>query len=121
MVIRGMNFCTCTSNAIFDQLRKKQHYQKHRTQFGHEQPEGGGTEEPDELGMDQQHLRKALGQLLEHERLCIEAIFFEELSYKEIMKRHGWSFNQLRGTRERALKKLRDLLSHDFNAYFHSQ
>ena len=75
-------------------------------------------EEQNHLGMDKHHLQTALESLPEHERLCIEAIYLEGLSYKEVMERHRWTFNKLRGTRERALKKLRNLLKQEFTTYF---
>lgn len=67
--------------------------------------------------MDLNGLKKAIANLSEKERLIVEAIYFQEMSYQEIMETYGWSFNQVRGTRDRAMKKLKAVLEADFSDY----
>ncbi|HHG84462.1 MAG TPA: hypothetical protein ENJ82_06920, partial [Bacteroidetes bacterium] len=60
----------------------------------------------------------ALKSLKDEERLCIRMIYLEELSYQEVMAQTGYSFNQVRGYRDRAVRRLRTLLQDDFADYF---
>lgn len=60
-----------------------------------------------EKRMDQTHLLKALDDLKENERKCLEMLFFQDCSYAEIMSQTGFTFNQIRGLKDRSLKKLK--------------
>jgi len=60
-----------------------------------------------EKQMDQVHLLKALDDLKENEQKCLEMLFFQECSYAEIMVQTGLTFNQIRGLKDRSLKKLK--------------
>ncbi len=52
-------------------------------------------------------LSNTLKLLNEHERNCIDLIYLQEKSYHEVMQTTGLTFNQLRGLRDRAIRKLR--------------
>ncbi len=94
-------------NAIIDQLRSKHSRDRHQEQFGLQavlSEEQSHDFEADSVGL-------ALKQLSEQERTCIEAIYLQETSYQDIMQEHGYTFNQVRGYRDRGIRKLRELLS----------
>jgi RNA polymerase sigma-70 factor, ECF subfamily len=65
-------------------------------------------EEPE---LDQ--LLNSLNILNENERKCLEEIYLREKSYKETMDTHNWSFNEIRGYRDRAIRKLRKYLNEE--------
>lgn len=67
--------------------------------------------------LDLNGLKKAIANLSEKEGQIVEAIYFQDMSYQEIMEAYGWSFNQVRGTRDRAMKKLKAVLEADFSDY----
>ena len=67
--------------------------------------------------MDKKLLDHALNQLNEKEKKCIELLYYESKNYNEMIKETGWTFNQIRGTRERALKKLKELISTELREY----
>lgn len=52
-------------------------------------------------------LEAALGRLSEEEERAVRGVYLEEKSYQELMAETGWSFNQLRGYRQRGMQKLR--------------
>lgn len=61
--------------------------------------------------LDKDVLNNALGALSADERACLQHIYFEGKSYNEIIQETGWAFNKIRGLRDRATKKLRDIVS----------
>lgn len=63
-----------------------------------------------ERQLDDIHLKSAIADLNERERACIEMLYYEESSYAEIMKATGLNFNQVRGLKDRTLKKLKERL-----------
>ena len=65
-----------------------------------------------ESDLDNEHLKQAMDSLNERERICLEMLYFEERSYADIMKATGLTFNQVRGLKDRTLKKLREQLNH---------
>ena len=62
-----------------------------------------------------QHLEAQIPELLQHlnsdESACLEAIYLKGHNYQEVMASHGWTFNQVRGYRDRGIRKLRQLLT----------
>jgi len=64
--------------------------------------------------LDKDRLYKALDVLPEHERKCVQLLYMEGKSYNEIIGETGWTFNQIRGMRDRATKRLREALSMEF-------
>lgn len=66
-------------------------------------------------GIDNKLLHQALDALSEKEALCIKLVYLEAKSYREIMTETGWTFNQIRGLRERATKKLKTMISDEFD------
>ncbi|MEO0473288.1 MAG: sigma-70 family RNA polymerase sigma factor [Bacteroidota bacterium] len=106
---------TTVNNRLHDMGRKTKVRQLYKSQLKE------GTDEIEgRLGqsMDNHHLIKAIGQLSEKEKTCIMMIYFEEKSYHDIMEELDWTFNQVRGTRERAIRKLREALGAEFSGYF---
>lgn len=75
-------------------------------------------EENLDFGMDHHLIQSALGMLSEKEQQIIHDLYFEEKSYQDIMDEMGLTFNQVRGTRDRAIKKLKISLGADFGQYF---
>lgn len=110
--------CTIVRNKLHDQFRKK----KVRTDYAIQYLNTGS--ESFEIGssfqFDLQHLKKAFRQISEEESFCIQKIYLEELNYQDIMDEKGWSFNQVRGYRQRGMKKLKDLLTNEFQDYFNN-
>ncbi|MEL6671501.1 MAG: sigma-70 family RNA polymerase sigma factor [Bacteroidota bacterium] len=110
--------CTLVRNRLYDHSRKD----KVRKLY-----QSGLQEELDhslnrvDRSVDYQYLTSALSELSENEQLCLQGIYFEDKSYQELMEEHGWTFNQVRGMRERAIKKLRAHLGKEFEAYFKEQ
>ena len=93
-------------NRCYDKLRRKKltrQFLQQTQSFYPEHPDG----EIDQ-GIDQRLLYEALDSLSQKERWCIQALYLEEKSYKEVMDESGWTFNQIRGTRNRAMEKLRE-------------
>lgn len=66
------------------------------------------------MNMDKNLIHKTIGRLEERERICVTILYLEGKNYKEMMKETGWTFNQIKGVRERAAKKLKKFLSHEF-------
>lgn len=104
--------------AALDALRRRQTYRGHLDQFA-----GGmaGEEElvewnPGEL--DHALLHEALEQLPEMEGEAIRMIYLQGLSYKEAALQLELDYNQVRGFRDRGLKRLKTLLKDDFSDYF---
>lgn len=71
-----------------------------------------------EFRIDASLIHQAMAEALsDKEQQVLRAIYFDEKSHREIMDETGWTFNQVRGLRERAVRKLRDRLGNDFSDY----
>lgn len=107
--------CMVTMNLLRDDNRKGIVREQYRRSLP-EEVEWSTTKS--DFGMDVTHLHLALEKCLsEKEQMVIRCIYFEEESYQEIMKKTGWTFNQVRGLRERAIRKLRHGLGGEFSDY----
>lgn len=58
---------------------------------------------------DMKQLETGLSQLSENERKCIELRFYQDLGYPDILAQTGWTLNQARGYRDRAIKRLKTI------------
>lgn len=105
-----------TRNRLHD-LRRKDHVRE-EYKSGYVPPEPAREERGWDFAMDKSGLGEALGNLSEIERVVIRGVYFEDKSYQEIGEEYDWSFNQVRGARERAIRKLRKQLKGDFANYF---
>lgn len=103
-------------NAVIDQMRKQNSYQNHTNEFGLQAALSGEHQE-DPVDLDPDRLQSAIEQLPEQERLCIEAIYLREETYQSLMKEHGFTFNQVRGYRDRGIKHLREFLPGTLNEF----
>jgi RNA polymerase sigma-70 factor (ECF subfamily) len=110
--------CRLISNSALDGIRRKKTYRGHTLEFAVEREAAPGSDSVSLKRLDNPHLHAALTQLSAEERNCLEKIYFKEMSYQEIMKETGFTFNQVRGYRDRAIRRLRDLLKDDFSEYF---
>lgn len=81
-----------------------------------EMDEKDGTNLQWESDLDNEHLKQAVESLNERERTCLEMLYFEERTYADIMQATGLTFNQVRGLKDRTLKKLRERLNHIYRA-----
>ncbi len=108
---------TYIKHRILDQLRKAKTYRNYKQGYGLEVVK---YEKPDEgvLQLDREKLYHSMTRLSANEKLCVELIYLQERTYQEIMKEHGFSFNQVRGFRDRGVTKLKTLLKEDFETYF---
>jgi len=107
---------TTVNNALTDLGRKARVRREYRERVRATSPVG--TEVPSGMPLDQHYLTGALHTLSEREQRCVQYIYFQDLSYQEIMELEGWTFNQVRGMRDRAMKKLRQALGPEFQQYF---
>ena len=103
---------TFMKNFFYDQKRKEQLHIKYLN--NRDKKELYEIENQIIKRLDQKLLYEALHQLPEKEKRCITYLYLESKNYSEIIKETNWTFNQIRGTRERAIKKLRILLSEEF-------
>ena len=110
--------CRLIKNTALDTLRRKQTYRGYTLDFARVREESPEAAQIDLKSMDNPLLHTALKSLKDEERLCIRMIYLEELSYQEVMAQTGYSFNQVRGYRDRAVRRLRTLLQDDFADYF---
>jgi RNA polymerase sigma factor (sigma-70 family) len=108
--------CTIVRNKLHDQFRKK----KIRADYAIQYLNTGTDSFEIELSFqfDLPHLEKAMSRISPEESYCIKKIYLEELNYQDIMEEKGWTFNQVRGYRQRGMKKLKDLLTNEFEDYF---
>ena len=60
----------------------------------------------------------ALSILNERQRKCVELFYWKHLTYREIGKELGMSFNQVRGVITRAHAKLKGHFGEEFSRYF---
>lgn len=110
--------CRLITNLALDGIRRKKTYRGHTLDFAIERESSPESDSVSLKALDNPHLHAALKQLSDEERNCLEKIYFEEMSYQEIMKETGFTFNQVRGYRDRAIRRLRSLLNDDFSEYF---
>lgn len=61
--------------------------------------------------IDKKHLYSALDRLADKEKRCVHLLYMEGKNYGEIMSETGWTFNQVRGIRDRATRKLKATIS----------
>lgn len=94
-------------HAIIDQMRRQNTYTKHLEK----QALNAVLYEEQSHQFDPDQLSMALEQLPENERLCVKEIYLEETSYQDLMEKHGFTFNQVRGYRDRGIRRLRQLMS----------
>lgn len=107
--------CMVTMNLLRDDNRKGIVRDQYRRSL---KEEVDWSERKSDFGMDAAHLHTAMDKCLsEKEQTVVKMIYFEDNSYQEIMEETGWTFNQVRGLRERAIKKLRDGLGGEFSDY----
>lgn len=110
--------CTIVKNRLNDRFRKKKVRQEYATNYLATHDDG--YELQNSFQFDLPLLQKAMGHLSIEEGQCIRQIYLEEMDYKDIMADSGWTFNQVRGYRQRGMKKLKEILRTDFEDYFKS-
>ena len=113
------NFRSWLGSMVNNQLHDMGRKQKVRAMY--EQGPKDESSDPEkhwQWAMDETALSDAIAELKDNEKIVIRGVYFEEKSYHEIGEEQGWSFNQIRGARERAIRKLRDKLGLDFENYF---
>lgn len=98
-------------NMFYDIKRREQLH----TAFVEQQPRSDGysIDKKIQHRLDHEHLHAALDELSDQERQCIELIYLQGKRYNEIIRETGWTFNQIRGLRDRATKKLRMLVTEE--------
>lgn len=107
--------CMVTMNLLRDGNRKQEVRDQYRRTL---QEEIEWSEHKTDFQLDTTHLHAALANCLsDKEQTIVKMIYFEDMSYKDIMDETGWSFNQVRGLRERAIHKLKNGLSGEFSDY----
>ncbi len=107
--------CMVTMNLLRDDNRKGIVREQYRKSL---KEEVEWSERQTDFSMDSTHLHNAMNDCLsDKEQAVLKMIYFDEKSHKEIMEDTGWTFNQVRGLRERAIKKLRDGLGGAFSDY----
>ena len=106
------------TNMLIDQSRKKQHHQ------GYVQQLAEGEDFPFErmaLQMDAERLAWAIEQLRPLPRMYVMLHFFGGKQNQEIAQETELEMNQVRGARNSALKKLKELLGESFENYFQQE
>ena len=99
-------------NMCYDQGRRKQLFDQYVGQ--HPRDDKHEIEERLQEQMDHAHIYKALEEMPEKEAIVIRKIYLEEKNYQEVMEETGLSFNQLRGVRNRGMKRMREILRSKF-------
>lgn len=61
-----------------------------------------------------EQIQRALGQLKEHQRLCVELFFLREMSYKEVSERTGFELSQVKSYIQNGKRNLQLILSKTF-------
>jgi RNA polymerase sigma-70 factor (ECF subfamily) len=110
--------CRLITNAALDGIRKSKTYRGHTLEFAMEREASPETDATAIRQLDNPQLHAALAQLSEEEKSCLEMVYFRDMTYQEIMKETGLTFNQVRGYRDRGIRHLRDLIKDDFSEYF---
>ena len=111
--------CTIVRNRLSDMYRKKKVRQDYAADYLKSNQDG--VEEHASFQFDQQFMIDAMNELSNDEQKCIQLIYLQERSYQEIMEETKWTFNKLRGLRQRGMKKLKDTLGPEFAAYFNQE
>lgn len=93
-------------NMFLDGTRREGLHRKAVELIG-SQEEGYRIEGEIEMRLLMPKIEAALKQLNSDEERCVRAVYLEEKSYQEVMADTGWTFNQVRGFRQRGLQKLR--------------
>lgn len=93
-------------NMFLDSARREGLHRKVIELLG-DQKAAYGMEKEIEWSFLKPQLESALKKLSSEEERCIRAVYLEEKSYQEVMAETGWTFNQVRGYRQRGIKKLR--------------
>ncbi len=107
--------CMVTMNLLRDDNRKVGVREQYRKTL---QEEVDWMDRQSDFQMDTVHLNKAMDTALsDKEKAVVKMIYYDDLSYREIMDDTGWSFNQVRGLRERAIRKLKEGLGGEFSDY----
>ncbi len=107
--------CMVTMNLLRDDNRKVGVREQYRKSL---QEEVDWMDRQSDFQMDTVHLNKAMDTALsDKEKAVVKMIYYDDLSYREIMDDTGWSFNQVRGLRERAIRKLKEGLGGEFSDY----
>ncbi len=107
------------TNRLKDILRKKKvrvDYKKKVVSKGNSPQEK--MDQDLSVKLDLGLLKSALKRLSPRERESVEALYFQQLSYEEASELLGISVTQLRGTRDRAITKLRNWLGGTLGKYF---
>lgn len=99
-------------NLFFDKKRKEKVHRNHLDRLIQE--DSYTIDKALFMSMDKKLIHAAIAKLADREKECIKTLYLEGKNYKEMMAETGWTFNQIKGVRERATKKLRELLSAEF-------
>ncbi len=110
--------CRTVSNRLKDLTRKQKVRASYRQAALSAPLSMADGEKSRTVSLDLTLLKQALRWLNERERLCVEAVYFQQMSYEEAGQVLGWSANQVRGTRDRAVQKLRNWLGSSLGQYF---
>lgn len=105
-------------NDLIDDYRRKRREAKAREELKLQQEESHEPEQQKNTKLDFGLLKEALESLSREERAVVRCIYFNEMSYHEIMEAESWTFNRVRGLRDRAMDKLKRQLGDDFEDYF---
>ena len=98
-------FLTTVKNFLIDTGRKDQTRLMHMEKLNSES--SGLYEMAQEVAPRIEEVCNSFDILNENEKKCIEELYLKDKSYKEAMNENGWTFNELRGIRDRAINKLR--------------
>jgi RNA polymerase sigma-70 factor, ECF subfamily len=75
------------------------------------EPEASFVEHQENQSILAAHVQKALAELPEHQRECVEMFYMQELSYKEISEESGYSLKKVKSFIQNGKRKLTLLLS----------
>ncbi|MEM7036263.1 MAG: sigma-70 family RNA polymerase sigma factor [Bacteroidota bacterium] len=101
---------TVMRNMFYDQSRRTH---LHHRFLDHQKNADQSYEIETDMDKAAQHaeLLAAIEQLNPDEARCVRLIYLEEKDYKEVMAKTGWTFNQVRGYRQRGMRKLKSMLN----------
>ena len=102
-------FLTIIKNSLIDTTRKQQTRIMHMEILKSESSDLYELEKEDSFKIEE--VFNSMIVLNEKEKKCIEELYLNEKSYKEAMDDNGWSFNEVRGFRDRAIVKIRKHIS----------
>lgn len=106
------------TNRLLDIMRKQKVRELHREAVQQSLPPTHHMDNRVNSDIDLSILHEALGQLNDKERTAIDLLYLQQLSYDEALAQTGWTINQLRGSRDRAIRKLRRWLGPSLEHYF---